>query len=522
MQGGVPRRITFEGGCALVKSWTPDNRIIYSSPRYSLLPAVQLLAVKPTGFDEGGLIPLSEASDGTMLQDEGGDTLFFTRLPKQTSWTKRYKGGSVEQLWKFKMPCAVTESEEAIPLSADFTGTSSHPMLLPQHALKQEEVGRDGSPSEPGVYLAFRSDRDDSGTMNLYMMDALTGQDVQQLTFHTEFDVLAPSVCSLTGRIVYQHGADLWCWSPTRLEGNAAVGAIVGTYIKLTFSLVTDCDQLRTQIVPNPASFLSALHPSPSGDRVVATARGSIFVFPVKEGRGRTLELTATSSPANRHTSALGTGASPANRHTSALGTAVGALGGVRYRDARFVPGCDNELVAFSDASGEVEVVHIRMPPDATGADSNTAGDHQAIGGFGQQWQEHQITRGSKVLPCAGGEREWSHRTGIMCSPNGRHLAYCDRDYRLWLVLDFRGIINQLPCAQRILAATGPCTGICELTWAPDSCWIAYTSTGIPIDYLGANLYPLLSAHLHFSRIQHHAPHLSAPGVGCRKGCRSL
>ena len=47
----------------------------------------------------------------------------FTRLQFQGSSTKRYKGGTAQQLWKWTGGAA-----EATPLSKDFDGTSKRPM----------------------------------------------------------------------------------------------------------------------------------------------------------------------------------------------------------------------------------------------------------------------------------------------------------------------------------------------------------------------------------------------------------
>ena len=100
-------------------------------------------------------VPLAQAADG--VYDETGKTLFFTRLPFQGSHTKRYKGGTAQNLWKY------TDGDaEAVPLTADYTGTSKNPMWW---------QGR--------VY--FLTDRD--GTMNLWSMKP-DGGDLKQHTKH--------------------------------------------------------------------------------------------------------------------------------------------------------------------------------------------------------------------------------------------------------------------------------------------------------------------------------------------------
>jgi hypothetical protein len=165
--------------------------------------------------------------------------------------------------------------------------------------------------------LIFRSDCDTGGTMNLWAMDpnaaSETGTNSSntiqsravQLTFHTDFDVQAPTIASDgSGRVVYQQGADIWMWTPqwkeekqqqeemqengikNRLEsivdggqssysdrGSVALQSSLLPYLcndpghtrRLSLTLLSDGEQLRPATVPNPASFLSAAHLSPTG-----------------------------------------------------------------------------------------------------------------------------------------------------------------------------------------------------------------------------------------------------------------
>lgn len=241
MSGGIPHRWTYDGNTRVV-AWTAAGKILYSTPRYSTLPNSQLLLLDPsTGSSE--LLPLAQASEGTY--DAEGKTLFFTRLPFQGSHTKRYKGGTAQNLWKFS-----TGDREASPLTADYEGTSKHPLWY---------KGR--------VY--FVSDRD--GTMNLWSM-SVEGKDLQQLTFHKGWDVKSPS--TQAGRIVYQLGADIHLY-----DIEAKTDKLV------PISLSSDFDQLREKWVKSPVEYVSSFGISPGGDRIVLTARGQVFVAPVEQGR---------------------------------------------------------------------------------------------------------------------------------------------------------------------------------------------------------------------------------------------
>lgn len=242
VNGGLPTRLTHDGESAIVVGWTPDGKILYSTRHYSTLPNTQLVLLDPkTGSRD--LVPLSQAAEGTF--DESGKTIIFTRLPFQGSHTKRYKGGTAQNIWKY-----TTGAAEAVPLTQDYPGTSKTPMWW---------NGR----------IYFVSDRD--GTMNLWSMNE-SGGDLRQLTKHQGSDVKSPSLDA--GRIVYQLGADL------RIFDIAAAADR-----QIPIALTSDFDQMREKWVKDPMQYLSSAHLSPSGDRVTLTSRGRIFVAPAQTGR---------------------------------------------------------------------------------------------------------------------------------------------------------------------------------------------------------------------------------------------
>ncbi len=242
MQGGIPRRLTFEGHRATVVGWTPDGKVLYSTTRYSTLPDVQLVTVD-VKTRQKERVPLAQASEGVF--DAQGKTLFFTRLPFQGSHTKRYKGGTAQNIWRYTYG-----DSEAIPLTTDYPGTSKNPMLW---------NGR--------VY--FISDRD--GTMNIWSMKE-DGTDLKQHTFHKGLDMGSASLSK--GRIVYQLLADLYVYDIAS-----------GKDRKLDIRLTSDFDQMHEKWVKKPMKYLTAAHISPDGISVALTARGQVFVVPAEKGR---------------------------------------------------------------------------------------------------------------------------------------------------------------------------------------------------------------------------------------------
>jgi tricorn protease len=254
LEGGLPVRRTWDGADAAVTGWTPDGRILFSTDRYAGLPDDQLIALDPA-TNRAERLPLSQAADGVF--DRSGATLFFTRLAFQGSHTKRYKGGTAQSLWRFTKGDA-----DAVPLTADYPGTSRTPMLW-----------------EGRIY--FASDRD--GTINIWSMD-LDGHDLRQHTRHAGWDAAAPSLSE--GRIVYQLGADLWL-----LDLKSGADAAI------PIRLASDLDQMREKWVRNPMDYVTAVHLAPKGDRVAITARGQVFVAPATQGR----LVEATRAPGVRY-----------------------------------------------------------------------------------------------------------------------------------------------------------------------------------------------------------------------------
>lgn len=244
--GGRPRRLTFDGARISHVGWTPDNKVMVGTDVHAGLPSQQLVILDFSSKDgavTNTLVPLAQAADG--CYSPNGRTLFFTRLAFQGSHTKRYQGGTAQQLWSYR-----TGDDEAKPLTADYPGTSKTPMFWKDR-------------------IYFASDRD--GTMNLWSMK-LEGSDRQQHTKHKGFDVQSPALSE--GRIVYQLGADLRVFDIAADSDKA-----------ISITLESDFDHTRDKWIKEPIEFLSDAHPSPDGTKAVVTARGRVFVIPRKGGR---------------------------------------------------------------------------------------------------------------------------------------------------------------------------------------------------------------------------------------------
>ena len=216
VNGGTPKRLTYEEGNPVVYQWTADGSVLYSTYSRSTSPEAQLVKINPANR-KAETVPLSQADQGTYLPT---GELFFTRLRDQGSHTKRYKGGSAQNIWKFD------GTGEAVPMTADYPGTSKDPMYY---------QGR----------IYFLSDRD--GTMNIWSMNT-TGGDLKQHTTVTRLDLSDADLNE--GRIVCQMGADILLY-------DIASGKSVTPDIYLN----SDFDQKRVQWITDPKSKIYKYRP---------------------------------------------------------------------------------------------------------------------------------------------------------------------------------------------------------------------------------------------------------------------
>ena len=403
LEGGIPVRQTFEGAAALVVGWTPSGDILYTTRRFATLPNPQLARLDPkTGTRT--LAPLAQASDGTY--DSNGRTLFFTRFAFQGSYTKRYQGGTAQNVWRF-----AEGDKEATALTADYAGTSKTPMLW---------KGR--------VY--FLSDRD--GTMNLWSM-AERGGDPKQHTKHEGLDANSPSLSD--GRIAYQLGADIHVFDIDRDQDRA-----------VPITLISDFDQLRERWVRTPLEWVTSVHPSPTGDRIVLTARGQVFVAPAQQGR--IVEATRDKK--------------------------------VRYREGRFFPD-GKSLLTLSDESGEVEFW--RVPANGVGANAQLSNDAKVLRWDGipspdgthvahfdkdqQLWVLDVASKQQKKIAVSG-EGDFDD---VRWSPDGKWLAYTAPDKNQMTRISIYNVESG-----RITPVTTNRYDSYSPEWTPDGKWLYFLS----------------------------------------------
>ena len=353
--GGLTTRWTFESDASLANAWSSENEIVYATRAYNKKPDNRLVKIN-TKTKIRTFIPLDQASEASFSDD--GNTVFFVRPAYHRNVTKRYKGGTARQIWKFSQG-----DKEAVKLTTGYTGESHHPMFYNNR-----------------VY--FITDRD--GIMNIWSMDT-NGENLKQHTKHTEFDVRYGRVSN--GNIVYQMGADLWKYNIASDASN-----------KVEIRLATDLAQRREKWEENPSRYITNVNPDKTGEKIVITARGRVFVMPAKQGRP--VSFTQKDN--------------------------------VRYRDANFSHD-GNEIITLSDESGEFEF--IRMPADGMGPHKVISLDGQVLRYEGipspdGKWLAYDDLRSNLyLLNLATGESQKisSNEEGIgdfSWSPDSRWLAF--------------------------------------------------------------------------------------------------
>jgi tricorn protease len=290
-KGGRIARLTFEGNVddelvgarngTVVCGWQGDQ-VLYASPHFTTLPDAQLSLCSATTGDVER-IPLAQASDGCFATLNNQRMLFFTRLPPQSSHTRRYHGGSAQTLWRVDLNADGSPAAEAVALTPDteFQGTSKRPQW--SAALQR---------------LFFLSDRGETETMNLWSMGA-DGSDKCQHTYarSSEYELRHVSLVDIapdTSRAVYQQGADLFAIGLTDRTSQPAP-------VLLPIVLNTGFELQEEQLVGNPLQYLTAAALSPSGDKVSMSIRGQVFVLPTDaDSNGRIVDATAKLPAAQR------------------------------------------------------------------------------------------------------------------------------------------------------------------------------------------------------------------------------
>ncbi len=288
VHGGIPFRVTYHPSAEILCDWTPDGRLLFFwSGLVGRTRQTELATVAPTGgLPERVDVPYGAWADIAPAANGEQWMAYTPHTRDQRSW-KRYRGGMSTDIWLYDLANGRSK------LATDWEGTDSVPMWH-------------------GGKLYYASDEGPSHRVNLWQLDPAT-LERRQLTHFDDYDVKSPSMgpgANGGGEIVFQHGSDLLLLDLTTGDTRAVEVSIPGARAMLKPRTV------------DASEFIQSWALSPSGKRLVVSARGDVWSLPAEKGSPRNLTRTA----------------------------------GVAERDAVWSP--DGKWIAWlSDASGEYEVV---------------------------------------------------------------------------------------------------------------------------------------------------------------------
>src|ERR1700723_3630950 len=254
VEGGQPRRLTWHPAADVVTGWSVDGkRVLFVSTReVANSRSGQLYEVSLDGGYERKIMK-AVAVEGSWSPD--GKRIayrpYIMAYAGPSGW-RQHRGGDTPPIWIID---AAGKPLEKIP----------------------HENASDSNPLWIGEDVAFISDRHD-GAANLFLYDAHTHA-VRQLTHETPWDVRNAGAYGDT--VVYEVGGEL-----------KSLNVGTGEIRPIPIHLAVQSNQARPQWKDGGKNITSAWL-SPTGKRVLITARGDVFSVPVKDGSVR--NLTATS-----------------------------------------------------------------------------------------------------------------------------------------------------------------------------------------------------------------------------------
>jgi len=251
--GGQPRRLTWHPGADSVSGWSADGqRVLFASAReVGNSRSGQLYEVPLAGGFEQKVME-AVAVEGAW--SPGGRLLAYRPTIMAhvgASGWRQHRGGETPPIWILDPR---GQGYEQVP---HVNASDSNPLWI-------------------GDDVAFISDRNE-GSANLFLYER-GSHALRQLTHESPWDVRAADAHGNT--IVYEAGGRL-----------KSVDLVTGTVQAIPIHLAAGSLQARPQWKDASKSISSAVL-SPTGKRVLVTARGEVFSVPVKDGTVRNLTGT--------------------------------------------------------------------------------------------------------------------------------------------------------------------------------------------------------------------------------------
>jgi tricorn protease len=239
VEGGAPTRTTFRHDYAEPLGWSSKGEVLFRSRS---LPRSYGLFTAPAGGGPETRLPVEFASHGDLSSD---GRLAFTRFNRWSDAWFRYEGGMANQIWIGDL------AQKRFQKVTDLPGTCEFPVWAGSEvAFVQEKEGRFAIHAVPGQ-----------------------GGRARRLTEASEFEIR--ELNAGPGALIYERGLGL-----------EMIDLKSGTVKPLRFRLDSDLAFTRP-FQATAARFAAAMGMTPTGQRVLAEARGQIVSLPAGEGEAR-------------------------------------------------------------------------------------------------------------------------------------------------------------------------------------------------------------------------------------------
>ena len=251
VNGGAPKRLTYDPAGARVQGWTPDGKgVLFRSSRDYLYGPQPMLYMVPVSGGMPQNLPIPQVEFAT----QRGDGL-IAYVPTSREWANwfRYRAGQTDTLWTFK------------PDTKVFKRLTSGKYVVTSPAW-----------CENAIYAA--SERD--GVSNLARINPLNGEEVG-ITHYSDSPVRYPASDGV--RVIFEHGPGLAVFDPATKR-----------VMELNLQLHSDRIHMRPQRAPLVANMASYAI-GPTGKRIAIEARGQIVTIAVGEGEMRVVDSHAGS-----------------------------------------------------------------------------------------------------------------------------------------------------------------------------------------------------------------------------------
>jgi tricorn protease len=124
VEGGLPKRLTFENSAVTVLGWTAQGEVLVSTQNSTGPNAHRIVAALDPQTLTRCVFPVADANDAVL--DDSGKTLYFTRfgLALTNDNVRHYRGGAHAQLWRFDL----AGGHEAQAVFANNAANNKRPM----------------------------------------------------------------------------------------------------------------------------------------------------------------------------------------------------------------------------------------------------------------------------------------------------------------------------------------------------------------------------------------------------------